>query len=445
MTYEEYMRYLLSGQIQPFTQTDPFAPAPMYGSQVGGMLPAYDYGDLGDQAKALNITQDYADIYSDPAVLGGYFGEMPAPDQLQSFTPNPGYMKLQNALAKPGTLEAMIAEEILAPDGSAASAMSLINKMIADGTIPEGLVPQYTDDMGNLKYDTSYVKELATSFQNDLFSDPMPTAEQGGLPGVGEMAKNPLADWYRNTNTPLPNQQYVGDDLATQQQLLDMQTLPAQDVKYREVMKQWADRADRASRNPAEFLAPPEGMAAGQQGAQAPQQSTPSGITPQRGGWADDLERITQGQLPGRGIVESVSKVPGFLDRNIGDPLERLFGGGGGEPQAQPQGARQPQASGQRQTPRNQGSQLMDQMLGRQEFGARQKQWNPNATMQKSMQDEIAANRAYSSNAAKLRAAETGARERENIARALAAQGHTPYNDTMAQRRLMAQYMGFGI
>lgn len=507
MDFEEYIRFLMSQQ--PFSAGDPYAPEPLYGSPVGGMLPAFDTTDLGDQAKALNITQDFSDIYSDPAVLGGFFGEMPGPSTYESFTPSPGYMLLQNALAKKGTLESLIAEEIMQPDGSAATAMALVNQMIADGTIPEGMVPQYEDEMGNLKYDTSYVKDVATSYQTALLSDPMATGidPATGLPGVGELADNPLAEWYQRTNTPLPNQQYTGDDLATPEQLQALQTLPAENAQAREAMAKWQEMHDRASRNPAEFLAPPEGMAAPQGVQQASPQAAPrAGLTPQRGGWADDLERITQDPGAAAGRVVDAFSASG-LDRNIGNKLENIgnavgnfFGradaneavkdvGGAAKgagswfldemdtgpvrianqdavgvtttpdypfsPNYQSPVGEEEKAVEQRQAARqsgrasaasnrNQGSSLMDQMLGRQEFGARQKTWNPSDALKKSMQDEIDAFRKFGQSQADYLAADKARKERDKIAQVLAAQGHTPYNDTMAQRRMMAQYMGFG-
>ena len=236
----EMMRqYLATGQgSDPFGSTplDPYSPQSYAGQPgyAGVIAPNLDkYGnpkpmDTSAQAKAMNALQDWASIGSDPAVLGGMYGQMPGQGQT-TYKALPGQTLLSNASQMQGTLEQLIADEIL-NGGSAASAFNKIrsltdpNSDTFDQSIAD-LVPTYTKDNNGASEvvpDESYVRDIATQFQKAYLEDQRTGAvvdPNTNLLSIADTTEDPLAQWYRETGTPLPNETYSPDMLATPGQL----------------------------------------------------------------------------------------------------------------------------------------------------------------------------------------------------------------------------------
>jgi hypothetical protein len=412
MTFEEYIRWLLSGG-EAWSQQDPYAPAPMPGSAVGGMLPTYDYGDLGDQGKALNIAQDYADVGSDPAFLGGFYGEMPTAAMYES-KPNPGYTMLTNAAAMEGTIEQLIADEIL-NGGSAGSAMTKIQALIeaGDESIP---IPTYTDDMGASKPDLDYVKDVATKFQEAYLSDTTP-----GTPGTEEPISGSLAEWYAKTGTPLPNQSYTQEDLATPEQL-DF-------LANRKQLGAASDANLQAMREMVGWDRTPIEGAGGKEY--------------QRVGWIDGSPRQANYEIPEGNYADprgrtgaSQAPVYGQNGAIYGDYFYPNNEPGGGI--AAPRRLTDEEAN--RPKPQTTADKKANRQQSVKKYNDRARQ--PLSAGLTAMRD---AGTAWAEQAQREIESEKARKEREQIAAVLAQQGHTPYNDTMAYRRMMSQYMGFGI
>ena len=224
-------QYLMTGEgYDPFGSSQlPMSPG--YGNVIAPNLDKYGNPkpmDVAAQAKAMNALQDWAQIGSDPAVLGGMYGQMPGQGQT-TYQALPGQTLLSNASQMQGTLEQLIADEIL-NGGSAASALNKIrsltdpNSDTFDQSIAD-LVPTYTKDNNGISEvvpDESYVRDIATQFQKAYLEDQRTGAvvdPNTGLLSTADTTEDPLAQWYRETGTPLPNETYSPDMLATPSKL----------------------------------------------------------------------------------------------------------------------------------------------------------------------------------------------------------------------------------
>ena len=228
----EMMRqYLMTGEgYDPFGSSQ-LSDVPGYGNVIAPNLDKYGNPkpmDVAAQAKAMNALQDWAQIGSDPAVLGGMYGQMPGQGQT-TYQALPGQTLLSNASQMQGTLEQLIADEIL-NGGSDASALNKIrsltdpNSDTFDQSIAD-LVPTYTKDNNGISEvvpDESYVRDIATQFQKAYLEDQRTGAvvdPNTGLLSTADTTEDPLAQWYRETGTPLPSETYSPDMLATPGQL----------------------------------------------------------------------------------------------------------------------------------------------------------------------------------------------------------------------------------
>ena len=486
MDFEAYIRWLMNGG-QAWGAEDPYAPSLPGGSSIPGMIPGYDMTDLGDTAKALNITQDYADIGSDPAMLGGFYGEMPTASMYETeFEANPGYTMLTNAAMMEGTLEQLIADEIL-NGGSAASAISKINQLIEAGDTSIGVPTYMNNDTGQMEPDLNYVKDVASQFQNAYLTDPTP-----GQPGVETTTpmSGSSAEWYAKTGTPLPNERYVGDDLASQEQLDFLASQPevsAELDRQLKAMRQlvgldgnpYVGGVDGGTTTPnvpqtttmEEFLGPdspwqgspaPEYEEAPvvEAAASAAQGQLPQGAasaTPERMGryqralgqtaptGGGDQGPVFNGAFSGDAMSRFANRAP----MEVGDPrvglTPRQIRANPMQQAATPQGIMAPGSRGlipsTGEPPRSPA--LSVQPSARQQAVSR---YNERAAQGPSQawQNMRDTGTAWAEQRVRADEAEKARREREQIAYILGQQGHTPYNDTMNTRRMMAQQMGFG-
>ena len=499
--------YLATGE-----GSDPFSFAPTastagYNNIVAGPLDKKgnpEPWDLEVQAKAMNATQDWADISSDPAVLGGMYGQMPG-ESRTTYTALPGQQMLSNAASMQGTLEQVIADEIL-NGGSAASAITKIRKR-SDPNSPEynadiaGLVPTYTEDVdGEMveRIDEDYVRDLATQFQNEYLKDPRAGANLGVDPTTGllssmEVDEDPLAAWYRKTGTPLPNEQYSPDMLASEGQLAaeqkarerfrgtDPNGMPPMGAAQAELYgtptpeygggsSQAFNKANaavmryllgdppsemerllnpRAADNP-----PPAGSiyyqgtsgaeraalgaaadaAAGLVRPQAQRTAHPTTLNRNTGEGMDAIMNsgvsrptsINRNSGAGMDAIMSAGTTRPPINRNTGAGMEAILNQDAGESLLEPQALVTPEASAGASaiTPANRrGPVIPEAFLKARRNAAKQDLANRGTLRQNSIDQQV----------------------RKLMMNELAAAGHTPYNDTMAQRRAMAQYAGFGI
>ena len=487
MDFEAYIRWLMNGG-QAWGAQDPYAPSMPMGSSIPGMVPAYDYSDLGDVSKALNITQDYADIGSDPAMLGGFYGEMPTASMYETeFEANPGYTMLTNAAMMEGTLEQLIADEIL-NGGSAASAISKINQLIEAGDTSIGVPTYMNNDTGQMEPDLNYVKDVASQFQNAYLTDPTP-----GQPGVETTTpmSGTTAEWYAKTGTPLPNERYVGDDLASQEQLDFLATNPEEMARLDQQLKamrqlvgldgnQYVGGVGGGTTTPN---VPQTTTVAEAFGPDSPWQGSPAPEYDRAAARNEGVEAAAsaaQGELPqaparlGRyqqmgiglpsggngdqgpafngafsGDAASNARFANRAPMVVGDPRSgltpRQIRANPMQQGATPQGIRGLGRSGlipsTGEPPRSPA--LSVQPSARQQAVS---SYNERAAQGPSQawQNMRDTGTAWAEQAVREIEADKARREREQIAYILGQQGHTPYNDTMNTRRMMAQQMGFG-
>jgi hypothetical protein len=500
-TYDELMQQWLDQQGQPWSPQDAYGPTVQpYQVAGGGIIapPMNKYGDvepldLDAQSKSYTTLKNWANLNSDPAILGGLYGQQPG--YTTSYTPLPQLTALTNQARNPNTIEGMIATEILGGFG-AASAISKIRKMIDPNSEfydPEiaAMAPTYTQvdeatgDETEL-LDENYLKDIATEFQQQYLSAPMDPATgqpnyvidpTTGMPSMPTTELDEIGQWYERTGTPFPQEQYSPDILASPEALMRQQMAPNQYMGARRSVVD-ADRASRAFREQMQ-------RAVLQPQAQTP--TTPSvgkapvpgrEQIPQAPGVSDDLMRFFQ--HPGQsiqgaiqsGVNENIASARNAGDVAVGglgavargamasgiarlggaahgvdrlidvDPGVRSLGSarspvGGGPPVFST-----PVSSGKREKAQVRGMGQMKALLG-QATGALQTVANEKKRQQ--LRDTGLDARKQREDAwHEMNRAQIERRMRQQMIDTLAAQGHTPYNDTMAQRRAMANYGGFG-
>jgi hypothetical protein len=460
MTYDEYMQQLMMQQVVPWTETDPYAPTvyPTDASGGGFIAPPMDKKgnilnmDLANQAKAFNATQDWADINSDPAVLGGVYGETPNYGTT-TYKPIPQLTLLQNAAAMgDSTIEGMIANEILS-GGSAASALSKIRRLASPTSSsydPEfaQMVPTFqrqgqggevTDEIDN-----DFLKDIATQFQQAYLSVPVdPLTGQPnyvidpatGAPSIANTELSELGQWYQDTNTPLPSEQYDPKVLATPQQLSRDEALPGRFADAMKRMIETSAERKRLTTTPLErnpYVMAPEGGVPRSVAAPVAPLTGLDDYEQQRFGNINNPERLpgALGGVPrptsGASLLSTAAPDDYETQRfgNINNP-ERLPGRGGKVGRAPTKAKSQPMIGrGLIQEMLNQGQK---KVLHKNTVAALTARGDKTRAVQDMLQSQA------------------DAAQRRAMMQQLAAQGHTPYNDTMARRRAMAQYGGFGV
>jgi len=203
--------------------------------------------DLDTQSKAYNVTQDWADLNSDPAVLGGFSPGTVTRDMVEpsvTYSPLKGWNMVEATYRnQPNSLEGLVAQSILAGEGSFAAYNNIV-RVLSSGQGPEyerlsALVPprppgQWATNDPLEKFDLEAVKKLTDSFQSSINSEPVPTRDPSTITEdnpLGDYIRNengqiatsvsedtPVGQWFKETGTPLPWEQYTTNDIATPQQ-----------------------------------------------------------------------------------------------------------------------------------------------------------------------------------------------------------------------------------
>lgn len=299
----------------------------------GAIAPPMDkYGnpepwDLSTQGKAFNVVQDWGDIYSDPAILGGMMPDTITPGMLEpsvTYEPLPGQKKLMAAMQNPQSLEGFIAEGVMS-DGASAT-IANIQAILDDPSNPlypelVGRVPTYNDN-GTKAFDMNQVSKIANDFQNAIWDDPSPTLDANGqpvvdpgsgVPAVVKTEETPQAQWFRETGTPLPWDEWSTNDFAT----------PTQQKRRDESFAKTAGAEegwrDFRSMNPAQPT-----LAGADREAYINNLMQANMTTPDYPGYTNQTNSALS---PGGGGGGGGPDIAGWLDRNIGDPVENFFNG----------------------------------------------------------------------------------------------------------------------
>ena len=533
----EMMRqYLMTGEgYDPFGSSQlPMSPG--YGNVIAPNLDKEGNPkpmDVAGQAKAMNALQDWASIGSDPAVLGGMYGQMPG-QGLTTYQPLEGQMMLQNALSRQDTIDSFIADEIANNNGSANSAISKINAILALGENDPAyqalypMLPKKTiTDFGQTQVvvDEGAISDTANMLYSAVLKDNPAGAvvdPNTGLLSTATTEEDPLAQWYRETGTPLPSETYSPDMLATPGQLQGEQrarerfrgtdpngmppmgaaqaaSLGVPAPQYGGGSSQMFNEAnaaamrylaDNTSGLPTynNLVATPGKMVSDSQ-PQGPGQQARSGMVDPN---ASAMERFVTGMGPepanfiedkalpavggalaaGPEIAAKALAAPGYIGNAIGnlfrkkddqqsfsvDPALGALGDvAGGLYDAMDTGrsltasqraqAAGPQVGGWLQQALSQGAEPAA-------TGGTRKKGKPDVIKRADARASKipAAVQKKRKQAADLDWANRGTLQQNRIdqqvrdlaMREIAAAGHTPYNDTMMQRRMMAQMAGFG-
>jgi hypothetical protein len=326
---------------------------------------------------------------------------------------------------------------------------SAIRKVIADPNHPdhqafmEAIPPEIVTDQvtgattasknPDLKYVTSDVNSLYSALANDDPWDGQTVDPTTGQPAMALQEDSPLMKSLKEAGfSATPYDTYDPYGFAPQGVTPESDAAAQTHAqKMNNVVRSTGEVARSQNERMTEMLlgkydrgATPAGPAAPSVAAQS---QTPDVMqqTPQRGGWADDLDRATRDPLGAIGNV--LGKLsPSSLDRNIGDPIESLFNRGGGDQVDQP---------AQRQgVTRSRGP------------GPQSKPTGLDPAVRKRMEAEFAkANRAHMKAAgtgivARNEAAQArfGQQQRQAMVEQLLAAGHSPFADQMRARQQQA-------
>lgn len=462
MTNEELQQLLMMMRQYMSTGkgTDPFAPeVGLESSAMFEMLPpSYDKKgnieptDLEARSKQYNIMQDWGDLNSDPAILGGIYGSGPgsfdrkALEPARSYEYLPGQQMLDRVLGSTSqdSLEYMIADEI-ANGGTPSSAVKYIQTIMEDPeseeaqalsrSLPMAEGNNYDSELFgdvNIKQpDYGRVWDIANSYQDAILSDPVANGyDEEGRPAVVTEEESEMARWFRETGTPLPDEQYPIESLMDDSQIRRRDRNRAAFLDTEAQFGETNADATRLGQQmqarqwPQDMLAPPGRGGAGPV-APAAEQGRGSGVYADENGTSYFNRPDDQGNQ----TVDFVTSMNDLAADAYGtDPRDPPL---------------PPSSGGQRaERGRDAASAVQRGMASRQ---------------QPSLMGGVADGAYRTSDTARNEATEKNWKVRESatqdfvdnqvrklVLRQMAQAGHTPYNDTMAGRRMMAQYGGFG-
>ena len=335
------MQYLygMGGGQFPVNPYDAMTPGVAY-----GYTPERDkYGneqpfDLTVASKNLNYVQDAQGTLVDPVFMAQAGPEAYSRDAfMPTAVPGTGNTEALDQLGyyanldQMTTMEGFIANAMQPPNNMSAS-QAYAEFMAASQASPElaaqipktPIFDQMSGTITGERPDPTKVYDFATSLQESLSKVTAP-----------EMEPSPMAQWYRDQGLPLPTEQYgqgnydptqylapgaienfqYGDQALSQAKDLQRQRSAEADAMMREVMRGGGDVGQ-----------PQSGPSIGSWEER--------GMTPQRGGWADDLERFTQN--PAAQIGSALSRdvdigkigrrIEGIFDPNKRGPrIEGIF------------------------------------------------------------------------------------------------------------------------
>jgi hypothetical protein len=301
---------------------------------------------------------------SDPAILGGMMPNTITPGMLEQVTyePLPGWNKVEAAAVnQPNSLSGMIAAKILSGQDAFAAYTDIVTilsdpdseqyQMLAP-LVPAQPAGQYATNDPLAKFDLDAVKKLAESYQSAVNNEPIPQVnpetgdfvrDQSNRIAVEVRQETPQGQWFRETGTPLPWEEWNTNDFASpvQQQYRDesfAKTAAAED--------EWNDFRSKV---PAQMPLTGADREAYITNLMKANVTTPDypGFTNQTnttfnpnqeedgGGFSfgpiAQVAAATMGLVPSAAVLAGRklwgSDIPGALDRNVGDPVENFFNG----------------------------------------------------------------------------------------------------------------------
>ena len=292
---------------------------PMPSVNSRGQVEAYD---LGQQKDIFNMLQDQTQLLSDPiaAALGpsGSFDPRAFEPIVDSEVEMPTDWYTPYASLSPQSVERTVADAI------------------QQGGAPSEVV-EYLRSQGALSDDQ--LKDVVTPLAQDLWSQKaeydrqiaaLPKDENGN-PVTQVTKPSEAAQVFLDAGLPLPTEQFVAQDfdpqldskLEERQRALQQYREQVGNQKNAEATARWGNAQPQGRNDVLPGMDLPRG-GTGDEGSWEER-----GFTPQRGGIADDLERFTQSPGAVIGSLFGDADDPAdFLDQNIGDPIERFFGGG---------------------------------------------------------------------------------------------------------------------
>jgi len=305
---------------------------------LGGAQMPYDASGDPDFQKTSDVKNQLS-IMSDPAFLatfggagGGYRQQDFQPTMKYEPVQAPGFMRMQQYLNSSDPVSRYIAE-VIADGGTANQAETELRQIANDPT--NELYPEITpyiqsyDDQGQPMQDWNRVREIATSLEKDVLYDPQfnATDPKTGLPAWGEPEETEAMRYFRESGLPMPDERYGLETINPEKAPRNAEARSGIQASKQSAVTARGDR-DRLRQ---EMLAMQKATLSGSlpvgdiasQVRQAVESASNGGLTPQRGGWADDLERLTQD--PAAQLGSTLSRGWDVDTGDIGRRIESIF------------------------------------------------------------------------------------------------------------------------
>lgn len=289
--------------------------------KYGNTLPV----DVGTLQQNVNLQQDRMRNVYDPgySALAGPEAFAPGtfvPQEVPGTGKQTGASMMNYYLGMPlNTMEGFIANAMAQNIPASQAAAEFISAAQQNPELMASIQEPWYDEMNpsgepTMRANFDIPRRFAQNLETQLFNDTPP-----------EQQYSEAAQWYIDQGIPLPNEQYGQGNYDPARYLEPgaMERFLAADENLRTAREaEKAAAAETAPTTPAsQTAATPEAAPTGGYWERR-------GMTPQRGGWADDLERLTQNpaaQLGSALNLQGSDTVSGWLDRNIGKKIEGIF------------------------------------------------------------------------------------------------------------------------